>query len=536
MRRFNSYGPVNPKLHYYAPRTEYIEKVNSQLMGENDAEGGHYITVWAPRQTGKTWLMGEILYQLQKDPRFHVLKINLQNLKTETNPKTVLKIIAETIGDGLKKSFTKINTGQSFQNIFKKDSIKKPLILILDEFDSLAETAINAIVGAFRNIYINRLEERDIPTEQKTYLLHAVALIGVRSVLGIENDKGSPFNVQRSMHIDNLTFDEVQGMFQWYERESGQKIEPEVIEKLFQETNGQPGLIGWLGELLTEGCRNYVNDTTRPINMDDFNIVYHMAMDILPNNNIINLVSKAKIQPYKDKVINLFKSDEPIPFRFDDEATNYLYMNGIIEPEPGADAINFLRFASPLVQKRLFNYFANDLFKELGQLAGIFYSVPRFLFPDRIDIPVLLQLYQTYLDKNKGWLFKNAPRRNDMRIYEAVFHFNLYAYLHQLLSGERILVHPEFPTGNGKIDLLLQRMDKTMTYGIELKSFANEWKYRQALEQAALYGKKLGITEIYLVSFVESIDEASLKKYSTPFVEPVTAVTVYPHFLQTGNI
>jgi hypothetical protein len=41
-------------------------------------------------------------------------------------------------------------------------------------------------------------------------------------------------------------------MFHDYQWESGQKIEPEVVQNLYQATNGQPGLIGWFGELLTE--------------------------------------------------------------------------------------------------------------------------------------------------------------------------------------------------------------------------------------------------------------------------------------------
>ena len=34
MRRFSSYGPVNDKLHYYAPRKELIERAYKQLMGK----------------------------------------------------------------------------------------------------------------------------------------------------------------------------------------------------------------------------------------------------------------------------------------------------------------------------------------------------------------------------------------------------------------------------------------------------------------------------------------------------------------------
>jgi predicted AAA+ superfamily ATPase len=56
------------------------------LLGENPSEGGHYITVWAPRQAGKTWVMQQILFKLKKDTQFDVLKINLQSLKDEKVP------------------------------------------------------------------------------------------------------------------------------------------------------------------------------------------------------------------------------------------------------------------------------------------------------------------------------------------------------------------------------------------------------------------------------------------------------------------
>ncbi|MCP4696847.1 MAG: hypothetical protein GY862_08355, partial [Gammaproteobacteria bacterium] len=42
--------------HYHVPRLELADFAYRQLLGDPD-EGGHYITVWDPRQTGKTWLM-----------------------------------------------------------------------------------------------------------------------------------------------------------------------------------------------------------------------------------------------------------------------------------------------------------------------------------------------------------------------------------------------------------------------------------------------------------------------------------------------
>src|SRR5947207_1941879 len=55
MRRFHSYGPVNPKFHFAAERRELVEQCVAQLLGE-PGEGGHFFTIWAARQVGKTWL------------------------------------------------------------------------------------------------------------------------------------------------------------------------------------------------------------------------------------------------------------------------------------------------------------------------------------------------------------------------------------------------------------------------------------------------------------------------------------------------
>ncbi|MCK4765173.1 MAG: orc1/cdc6 family replication initiation protein [Candidatus Aminicenantes bacterium] len=534
MRKFSSYGPVNPKLHYYTPRENLIDKAYTNLIGENPAEGGHYITVWAPRQTGKSWLMQEILQKIQKNPPFDVVQVSLERLKYENNVPKVIQTIAEKIGERLGKSFPGIDTQDKFQDIFKIGTIDKPLILILDEFDALAEEAINVLVSAFRNTYIERQYERDKPSEKKSYLLHGVALIGVRSVLGIENMRGSPFNVQHSLHVPNLTYDEVMGMFQWYEKESGRKIEKKVIDRLFYETRGQPGLTCWFGELLSEGFEDYRVDTAKPVTMRDFEIVYAAATYALPNNNILNIISKARQEPGKTLIFEMFQTEKKLEFRFDDPAIKMLYMNGVVDKEVEEQVRYYLRFSCPFVQKRLFNYFSRELFNEMGQLVEPFTDLDRVVTPDRLDLRELMKLYQKYLDKNKSWLFKKAPRRSDLRVYEAVFHFNLYAYIEGFLRSKKGRVFPEFPTGNGKIDLLIEYGGAT--YGIELKSFTHRAAYRQALEQAARYGEQLGLREIFLVTFVETIDRENRRTYEVDHRDAGTGVTVKPIFICTGAV
>jgi hypothetical protein len=229
----------------------------------------------------------------------------------------------------------------------------------------------------------------------------------------------------------------------------------------------------------------------------------------------------------------MFQTDEKLRFRFDDPTINTLYMNGIVEKEKSDHNRYYVRFSCPFVQKRLFNYFSNELFRKMGQLVEPFCSLDHVITPTHLNIRELMKLYQTYLEKNKSWLFKNAPRRRDLRLYEAVFHFNLYAYIDKFLQNRNGFVFPEFPTGNGKIDLLIQY--NQTTYGVEIKSFTDQAGYHQAREKAAQYGKQLQLTEIYLVTFVESIDEKTRQTYENDYLDPQTNVTVKPIFLKTGG-
>ncbi len=528
MRRFTSYGPVNPKLHYHTPRKALIDKAYVSLVGENPSEGGHYFTVWAPRQTGKTWVMQQALHKLQKDDRFDVLKVNLEILKDRKNPADIFAIIARKIGEGLGKTFTGIDNQDKFQDIFKKNVLEKPLILILDEFDAMIEDGITAVVSAFRNIYIQRLDEIHLPTEEKSYPLHSVALIGVRSVLGIENESGSPFNVQRSLHIPNLTYEEVKDMFQWYEEDSGQKVDENVLRQLFYETRGQPGLIGWFGELLTE---TYNKDKAKPVTLRNFEIAHSAALNVLPNNNILNIISKAKKEPYNDTVLELFKTEQKIPFTYRKPRLNFLYMNGVIDKEEVNESEYYVRFASPFLQRCLFDYFSSTIFQQMGRLFDPFDNLEDTITETELDIRALGKRYQIYLTKNRDWLLRDVPRRKDLRIYEAVFHFNVYSYLSEFLKPRGGRVIPEFPTGNGKIDLLITYAGRR--YGIELKSYASQWEYNGALKQAAKYGKQLNLDEIFLLFFVETIDVPGRKKYEADYKDKETGVTVKPFFVTT---
>jgi hypothetical protein len=539
MRRFFSYGPIDNEEHYYAPRNELIEQAYGQLVGDSPQKGGHFITVWSPRQCGKTWVMQQVLERveastsLQTSVDVDVVTIVVDYLEGDTDLDNVTSSIAKDILRELGIKEPNFDISKKFQRLFTRDVLKKPLILILDEFDALSEQAINRLTRIFRNIYIARQNEIKKTQNQRQYLLHGLALVGVRSVLGIENKRGSPFNVQRSLRIPNLTYDEVKSMFEWYEKESGQKVEEEVIKRLFYETQGQPGLTCWFGELLTEGFESYTVDKTRPISIQVFDRIYQAAVSKLPNNNILNIISKANQDDYKPMVLKLFKTDRLFPFKFDDREINFLYMHGVIDSEISSEGEWVVKFSSPFVQKRLFNFFSNEMFKYMDNVIEPFDNLEDVITANGLNIKNILRRYQNYLVKNREWLFKGVPRRKDLRVFEAVFHFNLYMYLYEFLYSQEGRVYPEFPTGNGKVDLLIEYNNQV--YAIEVKSFRDKTSFEKALGKAALYGKQLGLKEICIVFFIERIDDGHRKEYEVDTPDKETGIKVVTVFIETGN-
>ncbi len=511
MRRFHSYGPVDHEEHFCVERPKAIEDCAAQLVGK-PGKPGHYFTIWAPRQTGKTWLMRRVKQKIQAEygDRFLVASISMQGvvLKEDEPDDHFLSKIPKLMLDGFDLDIDTPANWEDWALLFhkRKGLFDRPVLLFIDEFDSLPPGVIDRLVTLFRDMFQNR----------ESYILHGLALVGVRAVLGSESDRGSPFNVQRSMHLPNFSREETNELFEQYRRESKQTVEPEVVEAVFTATKGQPGLVGWFGELLTE---KYNPGAPAPIAMDTWERAYKSALRKEWNNNILNIVKKARGK-YRAHVLDLFSRPD-IPFSLYAEWTNYLYLNGIIDygviKENGKQEKEVCRFSSPFVQACLYGALTGDVvgdrlpilaLEPLDDLADVFAD-------DQPDIPALLKRYKDYLARLKAkglnpW--KDQPRRVDLHFTEAVGHFHLYAWLQNAI-GRRCVISPEFPTGNGKVDLHIHC--ETQTALIEVKSFTGASQVKEAQVQAAGYAKQIGLTEVTIALFVPVTDQTVIEKLST---------------------
>ncbi|QTA82411.1 AAA ATPase-like domain-containing protein [Desulfonema limicola] len=511
MRKFHSYGPVDCRHHFCVKRNNLIQKCFNQLIGIPD-EGGHYFTIWSPRQCGKTWLMRQVKKEIEKQypEKFVIGMMSMQGIVLEKDDPPEAFLLRVPL---LMSRFFKVNieipaSWEEFGKIFSKQMnlFKKPLIIFIDEFDKLPPIVIDRCVSMFRDIYLDK----------DNFYIHGLALIGVRAVLGVDSLRGSPFNIQRSLHVPNFTIEEVEDLFNQYQTESGQKIESEVVKTVYDSTKGQPGLVCWFGELLTE---TYNPGADRIINMSAWENVYAAALHKEWNNTVLNLIKKAQGQ-YADYVLELFtKSD--LSFSIRAEWCSYLYLNGIIDSlesgEPSGSRTYVCRFSSPFVQTCLYEAFTMDFAGDRLPILALdpLDTLSDVFEPPELNIPALLERYKSYLKRLKAksinpW--KDQPRRSDLHYTEYVGHFHLYFWL-QNAVGRLCSVSPEFPTGNGRVDLHLRCKDRQGI--IEVKSFKDQSELEYSRKQALKYAQNLELSAITLAVFVPVEDEEILEKLSS---------------------
>jgi hypothetical protein len=195
-------------------------------------------------------------------------------------------------------------------------------------------------------------------------------------------------------------------------------------------------------------------------------------------------------------------------------------MNGIIDHAPAPNdsqtGHDVCRFSSPFVQLRLYSGFTRDMFGDRGPLPAI--EVQDWLAdvftPNGLNVPALLERYRGYLKRLKAkgidpWI--GQPRRADLHFTEAVGHFHLYAWLLDAI-GQRCAISPEFPTGNGKVDLVLRTKENLSL--IEVKSLRGTSELADYRKQAAGYAKKLGLTQATLAVFAPTEDDTILATLS----------------------
>ena len=278
MRKFNTEGPVVADRHYCIPP---LQRVNLeeilQLLRDM-----RYFVLHAPRQTGKTSALLALrdLLNSRAEQDFRCVYVNVEAAQAlrEDLPAAMQTIVGELsdqalfAGDGFldqvwPELLARFGPGRALSAALSRWCMAdpRPLVLLIDEIDSLIGDTLISVLRQLRAGYVQR----------PSGFPQSIVLCGVRDVRDYrihsssENAMvagGSAFNVRaESLSLGDFSEIEVRALVSQHTEETGQEFTPEALETLWRQTCGQPWLVN---ALCRRACFDSEagRDRMRPIN------------------------------------------------------------------------------------------------------------------------------------------------------------------------------------------------------------------------------------------------------------------------------
>ncbi|HSC24681.1 MAG TPA: hypothetical protein VLB80_00490 [Candidatus Babeliales bacterium] len=485
MRFFNTAGPINPQDHYYVPH-RLNEAELQQLI-----EQKKYFILHAPRQSGKTTAIQLFINELNTTEKYEALYINVEPAQiARNNVNSGMEIILGQLRSRAKiicnphdpifiiieKALEKLS-GTSFKDVMQAWSTEliKPIILFIDEIDSLVGDTLISVLRQLRAGYADRPD----------YFPQSICLIGVRDVRDYqiwspEKDNfvlgGSAFNIKaESLTLPNFSLDQVRMLYLQHSDETGQQFTDEAIEYAYHLTQGQPWLVN---ALAYQACFKDVTDRTIPITKD----VIELAKETLilrRDTHIDQLIDKLR-EPRVYNIIDTIISGTGEEADFPSDDLQYVRDLGLISQKG-------IAIANPIYQEVIPRALAYT------KQEGINQQLSWYQHQDgSLNMHKLLQAFtQFYRENSDIWLEKFAYK-------ESGPHILLMAFLQRIINGGGKL-HREYALGRKRVDLLLEWKNQRIV--IELKIKRGEKTAPEGLAQTAEYMDINNATEGHLVIF-----------------------------------
>jgi type II secretory pathway predicted ATPase ExeA len=455
MRYFNTSGPCDPDRHYTVMREALVAK------GKEMAERGRYFTIFAPRQAGKTTYFQLLLQKLREEHIYTPIWISLEHMKMYSREEFYQGIAVQ-----FKEEFSEYNLelAPSIHNStellnFLKDLQPQvqPLIWFIDEFEGIPDCVLSELMHTFRMIYHRK----------KYYSLHSVVLVGVSTIAELVVSSASPFNVVDELKIPYFTFEEVCDLIQQYVTESEQVFDEPVIKAIYENTQGQPGLVCALCAHLVE---KVAIDRSKPVTMDAMYPTLKHFLKERFDKNIQNIVQKAREK--QDFMIRLLFADSPIEFTVDRPDIAYLYAHGVIDNVDG-----YVDIPVPLYRKRLITAFRPLINGEVDHYFSAHDTFGEYITPEGLNMQAILMKYREYV-RRRG--FKAFDTEH---LKEGAWHYSLDGFINffiERLGGHTFI---ETPTGRGRTDILI--LYQNHKYIIETKIFTDNSYFEKGKGQLA---------------------------------------------------
>lgn len=272
-RHFNTAGPCNPDIHYMLSPLTRLPTVRTLI------EQQAYFVIHAPRQIGKTTAMMALAQELTASGHYTAVLVSVEEGAAFPDDigaaeAAILQSWRENTADRLTPELTPPQwetavPGQGIRSALRAwaKTTPRPLIIFIDEIDSIQDQVLVSILRQIRSGYANR--PKNFP--------QTVALIGLRDVRDYKVASGgsdrfntaSPFNIKvESLTLRNFNAEEVAELYRQHTDDTDQLFTPEAEARAYHLTQGQP----WLVNAIARQCVEVlVRDRQIPITADHIN-------------------------------------------------------------------------------------------------------------------------------------------------------------------------------------------------------------------------------------------------------------------------
>jgi len=447
---FNTAGPNKPDIHYTLLP---MQRVNWPELSSLIAAQKYFI-LHAPRQTGKTSLLINLMHSINAEGQYRALYVNIEAAQAVRNDvlaagASMVQALASAAHQFWKNFPLAEQTALAvLQRPANAEAVRqllqtwseqsdKPLIIFWDEVDALVGDTLISLLRQIRAGYAQRPEAFPL----------SMILCGVRDVRDYRIHRsdgeiitgGSAFNIKsESIRLGDFTQADVQALLQQHTDATGQTFDDGVLDEIWADTQGQPWLVN---ALAYEACFRHPEqrDRTQSVTVEQMRQAKE-SLILRRDTHLDQLADKLR-EPRVQRVIEPMLQGIDLPPNVPDDDRQYCIDLGLI-----ARRDRQLQIANRIYREVLPRELTSIVQDSLQGRA----EQPWFVGDDgRMDMDKLLTAFQQFFRENsKSWL--------DVYVYkEAGPQLLLQAFLQRVVNGGGRIAR-EYGLGRGRTDLFLQ--------------------------------------------------------------------------------
>ncbi|MCP4153884.1 MAG: AAA family ATPase [bacterium] len=495
-RYFNTAGPIIKDDHYHVPPLNRIDLEEMLMLIQQKK----YFVLHVPRQTGKTSYLLALMAHLNKEGKYRALYMNVESAQAaRENVKKGMRAILWSLAHAARiywnDSFLEgiceniLNEKGEFSALYAilmelcKHS-DKPVVLFIDEVDSLVGDTLIAVLRQLRSGY----------TQRPANFPQSVILCGVRDVRDyrIHSDiektaitGGSAFNIKaESLRMGSFSPEEIKLLFDQHTEDTGQKFHPGVFPLVWELTEGQPWLVNALAYetcfKMKEGRHRKKVISVEMLNQAKENLILRRETHL---DQLTDKLGEERVRRVIEPILACLDEAEKIPI----EDVEYAADLGLIKQTPQLTIAN-----------RIYREVIPRALTYTTQLR-ITHDSSWYLDDDgKLDMDKLLTAFQEYFRKNfESWV-------GGFDYAEAGPQLLLQAFLQRIVNGGG-RVEREYGLGRKRTDLLVtwfhENGKQEAVIETKLRYGKLETTIEKGLPQTYEYMDKCGTNEGYLLVF-----------------------------------